>query len=376
MRVATLAFCAVILAGMQAQAKERAANIRIDFNTQFAESLLDIACSNKAVDEAQFRSSTLLKSQIAHHERFGERFSYENYIEGLKKISRCETPSPDPFRFTALVERRDEITNALALLQRREKALARDVQKMLAPYAPDGMDFSGSVVIAAASFSCGGFAEGADFFIDLQCVSSEIEEEVGAIQYLSAHETYHAIQHQFVPKPAQTEAAQITNTDEARDFIFHKLILEGTASYVADFRDVDGTGRYSSFSRDLAKSNYRRLGSNFLLFDYLIESLGAGAEPASQRAQDVYDLGFGGQFEELFYYVGAQMAAEIDADFGSSALVCIMQLPSENFVLAYERATDHGDRLADSHLLRPATYDAARSLAATRGAASRLGACI
>jgi len=376
MRVVRLVCCVVVLVGGQAQAKERAANVSIDFNMQYAESLLDIACSNKAVDEALFRDSKLLKAQIAHHERFGERFSYENFISGLKIASRCETPTPDPFRFSALVERRDEIENALAILQAHQSDLARDVGKMLVPYVPEGMDFSGSVVMAAASFSCGGFAEGGDFFIDLQCISGEIEQEIEAVQYLSAHETYHAIQNQFVPTLSKREAEEITNTDEAREFIFHQLILEGTASYVADFRKIVGTGRYSTFSRDLAKSNYRRLDSNFLLFDYLIESLGARGEAPSQRAQDVYDLGFGGQFEELFYYVGAQMAAEIDADFGSSALVCIMQLAPENFVLAYGRALDAGERLPDSHLLRPATYDAARAVAAKRSEAGRLDDCI
>ncbi len=376
MRVVRLAFCVVVFIGAQAEAKERAANVTINFNTQYAESLLDIACSNKTVDEAALRDSKLLKAQIAHHERFGERFSYENFIDGLKKISRCEIPSPDPFRFSALVERRDEIETAIQFLQENQTELAQGVRKMLIPYVPEGMDFSGSVVMAAASFSCGGFAEDGDFFIDLQCISGDIEQEIDAVQYLSAHETYHAIQNQFVPKPSKAEAEDVANADEARDFIFHQLILEGTASYVADFRDVEGTGRYSSFSRDLAKSNYRRLDSNFLLFDYLIESLGAGGEPVSQRVQDVYDLGFGGQFEELFYYVGAQMAAEIDADFGASALVCIMQLPPENFLLAYQRAIAHGDKLPDSHLLRVATYDAARLLAQKRDSAGRLGDCI
>ena len=376
MKLIALASCAALFVGAQAQAKEPAANIAIDFNTQFAQVLLDLACSKKAVDEEAFRSSDLLKAQIAHHERFGARFSYDNYIEGLNKLSQCEVPSPDPFRFEALVERRDEIAHALAYLQQREKDLAQEVSRMLSPYAPANMDFSGSVVIAAASFSCGGFAEGGDFFIDLQCLAGEIEEEISAVQYLSAHETYHAIQHQFVPKPIKEEAAQVKNADEARDYIFQKLILEGTASYVADFRDAEGDARYVNFSRGLATSNYRRLESNFLLFDYLIESLGFGAGAPSQRVKDVYSLGFGGRFEELFYYVGAQMAAEIDADYGPAALVCIMQLPSENFVLAYERALDHGDRLPDSHKLRSATFDAARSLSARRGQKSRIGECI
>ena len=63
-------------------------------------------------------------------------------------------------------------------------------------------------------------------------------------------------------------------------------------------------------------------------------------------------------------------------DFGPSALVCVKQLPPENFVLAYERAMAHGERLADSHPFRSATYEAARSLAANRDHATRLGECI
>lgn len=375
MRLLFAAMAAWLLAAAGALAKD-AAHVGITMDTKLAERLLAVACSGEDVDEDEFRASDILKAQIAHHSGFGKQFTMDNFIAGLKEASRCKAPNPDPFRFAAIVERRAEMEHALGVLTDRQEEIAAEVSRMLTPYVPAGVDFSGGVVIAAASFSCGGFARDAYFFIDLQCIAAEIEEEIDAVKYLSAHETYHAIQSRFVPPPVQPDIEKIANADEALGYIFHELVTEGTASYVADFRKAEGNGSYAKFSRNAALSNYRRLRLNFLLFDYLTESLSIGTGSPSQRAKDVEELGFGGRFDELFYYVGEQMAAEVDADFGPSALVCVLQLPAGNFLLAYERAYEKGERLPDSYPLRPATYDAARALAAKQGGTASLDACL
>ena len=170
-------------------------SIRVDLEP--ARRLTALACSNQPVNEARFRADPLLAAQLAHHSRFGEQYTIETYLAGLRAIARCETPSPDPFRFASLVEHRERMTKAIAFLGEREQEIGKLAADRIKPYVPADFVFSGAVVPVAASFSCGGFARDGAFFIDVPCVAEDIEGEYDAIARVVAHETYHRIQAQL-----------------------------------------------------------------------------------------------------------------------------------------------------------------------------------
>ncbi len=324
-----------------------AQTINLDIDISQAERLLEIACSNAEIDEAKWAASEQLQAQLAHHRQFAERFSFENYVAGLQRISRCETPSPDPFRFSALVERRDAMRDAIDFLSRNRQQLSARVTELLKPYVPEDFIFKGKVVLAGASFSCGGFQKEGIFFIDIPCLAADMEGEYDAIIRLIAHETYHSMQNSFA-YPTSPGLTEVKTQAAAYDFMFERLAIEGSASHIGDMQDIKGDGRYSNFSRSLARRNFRHLEYNFQLFDYMIEAIDHKPAEIETRFPQIYGLAFDGSFGEHSYFVGQQMTAEIEHSFGAAALACLLKLPFENYLLAYHEALQDDDNLQKS----------------------------
>ncbi|MEP5938567.1 MAG: DUF5700 domain-containing putative Zn-dependent protease [Erythrobacter sp.] len=335
-----------------------AQSLTIDIDVSQAKRLLEIACSGAVIDEEEWTNLKPLQAQLAHHSQFGERFNFDNYIVGLNHLSQCKVPSSDPFRFAALVERQADMRMAIEYLSRNRDRLNARVTELLQPYVPPGFDFEGKVVLAGASFSCGGFQNSGVFFVDIPCLAADIDGEYDAISRLIAHETYHAMQNDFA-NPQSPDLELVRSVDSAHDFMFERLAIEGTASHIGDMREIDGDGRYANFSRSLARRNYRHLEYNFQLFDYMIEAIGTQPAEIEHRFPDIYGLAFDGSFGEHSYFVGQQMAAEIEHDFGAQAIPCLLKLPFENFLLAYDYALQDGSNLKKSSAFSDATLKVA-----------------
>jgi len=372
MRPSALLF---LLVSILVSAPVGAQSISVDIEIVPAERLLAIACSGEEIDDSEFVQSRLLQSQIAHHREFAERFTLENYLIGVRAIARCEVPDPDPFRFSALVERREDMEAAITYLVRRREEIGDSAEALLTPYVPQDLVFEGSAVLAAASFSCGGFARDGAFFVDIPCLAANMAGEYEALVRLITHETYHAIQLQFAVQP-MVEFEAVTNLEEALDHMFANLMLEGSATHVAAMQGIEGDGRYTDFARSLAVRNFRHLEYNFQLFDYMTEALVRDPEGVSTRFPEIYGLAFDGSFGELGYYLGQQMAAEIEHSFGAPAIPCLLALPGENYILGYARALADDDNLDSSTALDVSTLEAADWLAQRRSESADIGACL
>lgn len=361
---------ALLFLGSPAKAQQ----IDITVNVQQARTLLDIACSGEAIDTQKWRQSATLQAQIAHHSQFGERFSLENYLKGLADAARCQVSEADPFRFASLVEKRENMLEAITFLSENEAQIGAEVAAILAPFAPADFTFSGEVIFLAASFSCGGFYSAGAFFVDIPCLASDIESEMDAMVLLVAHETYHAMQAQFA-YPKVEGPNGIATAQSAYDFMFQRLAWEGTASHIGDMLEVEGDGRYASFSRNLAKRSFRQLKYNFHLFDFMVEAVGQSPDTVEDRFPRIFGLAFDGAFDQRSYFVGQQMAAEIEHSFGASAIPCVLAQPYENFLLAYDIALRDDNNLARSRSFHPATLDVARARAASRARPYDITAC-
>ncbi len=366
---------ALMLVSMMVSAPVMAQDISVDIEIAPAERLLAIACSGEEIDDSEFAQSGLLRSQIAHHREFAERFTLENYLIGVRAIARCETPDPDPFRFSALVERRENMEAAITYLVQRREEIGGQAAQLITPYVPQDFTFAGNAVLAAASFSCGGFARDGAFFVDIPCLAADMPGNYEALVRLITHETYHAIQAQFAAQPI-AEFDDVASLEEALDHMFATLMLEGSAAHVAAMQNIEGEGRYASFSRSLAQRNFRHLAYNYQLFDYMIEALVRDPENVAVRFPEIYGLAFDGAFDELGYYTGQQMTAEIEHSFGAAAIPCLLALPGENYILGYARALDDGDNLESSAAFDTATLSAARWLAQRRPETADFGACL
>jgi len=353
------------LAALFVAAPASAKSIHVDIDIAAAQRLLGIACSGTEIVSSEFTESPLVQSQIEHHQEFGDRFSMENYLAGLRALSRCETPDPDPFRFKSLVEKRPLMAKSIEYLTVNRDDLIKRVHENLLPYVPADKEFKGKAIIAAASFSCGGFSNRGLFFIDLPCLAPDIEGEYEAIAQLITHETYHAIQNRFASKPMVTKDEVATDI-QAWDYIFHRLAIEGSASFVGDMRNIKGDGRYAQYSRDVARRSFRHMAHNFQLLGILMEAIDNDPERVKERFPEIYGLAFDGSFGELSYFTGQQMTAEIVHSFGPRSLPCLLAQPPENFALAYHQALADGDNLEESEMLSSAIVEIASRLSKER----------
>ncbi len=363
------------LAALFVAAPASAQAIHVDIDISAAQRLLEVACSGTEIVDSEFTQSPIVQSQIEHHQEFGARFSMENYLVGLRALSKCETPDPDPFRFKSLVEKRPLMEKSIDYLTVNRDDLIKRVHENLLPYVPADLEFEGKAIIAAASFSCGGFSNRGLFFIDLPCLAPDIEGEYEAIAQLITHETYHAIQNGFASKPMATKE-EVSTDVQAWDYMFHRLAIEGSASFVGDMRDIKGDGRYAKYSRDVAKRSFRHLEYNFQLLGILMEAIGDDPARVKERFPEIYGLAFDGSFGELSYFTGQQMTAEIVHSFGAPSLSCLLAQPPENFALAYHQALADDDNLEQSETLPVSVVEIAGRLARERTAATGIGLCV
>jgi hypothetical protein len=327
----------LVFVGLTATTQVQAGAIDLTIDSSLADYVLEVSCSGEAVDEQKLRNSEVLQAQIKHHTGLSPRHTMDAYIEGLQAASRCEVLENDLFRFRFAVEEKESMTQAIDFLKAREDEIVSFVIEKTAPYFPSDKQFSGAIVLSAAGQSCGGFSMDGAFFIDVPCVAEAVEEEYMAIKVLSAHETYHALQYAFFA-PFNEDMELVDSPASAQNYLFLNLLLEGSAEFVADSRVITGDSRLAGLLGSFAKKGYRRVNFNLRMLGYAAEVLGEEGD-SQRRMRDMYSVGYSGNSGQPFYYVGAVMVEKIEAAFGRGALVCIMALSPEQFVLAYDAAS-------------------------------------
>lgn len=219
-----------------------------------------------------------------HFLAFRDTFSMDAYVSARRAAAHCRKPEPDLFRFGDLIEQRDELRAEIDRIGASVEGISAGIESMLAAYVPAGIEFNGVATLVVGSPSCGGWAHGPDFSVDLPCLNGDHE----GLRYLIAHETYHAI---------------------------------------------EDPGPYAANSQDVIRTNARRFAQNFALLDVTVVYL-RNADYA-RAAETVRNLGLSGAFDSPFYSVGTVITREIDAAHGRAALLCLLAAGPAEFFAAY-----------------------------------------
>jgi len=347
--VSALAFFAAFAAPAHGQ-------ISIDIDTSLADRTLALVCSSRRINEAEIRRSPVVQAQIEHNSGLTPTATMDAYVAALRAASACQAPTPDPFGIGDVIANVEIYRQKVAAIQARREELAAAVARRLAPYAPANFAFNGSVVLAVPYFSCGGFAAQGAFFIDLRCLSADINQDALALELLVTHETFHAMQRQLFHPTFETDPqTQI----EAYRLLLDSLLTEGSAEFVAnsaEMRDLPGGGLLTRIGREFSFSNGQRVGTNFAALAVLFDYVANNPETPRDAARRAYTIGFTGSFQQFGYYVGAAMARSIEQKWGPAGVMCVMRLPSEQFVLAYRAiaAEDSTVRALDPAIIRAA----------------------
>lgn len=363
----------LVLAFTAVNAAASAPSIRINVDSSLADYLLDTVCSGNEVDAAYLRSSPLVQAQIKHHTSLSPTRNFEALRAGLEAAARCEIPENDVYRFGPIVENKARFQATVAFLKERAPQIEAFVTASLQPFTPPDLQYSGSIVLSVIGNPCGGFAADGYFYLALNCLTAGHEGEYSAIQVVSAHETFHALQHAFF-WGAGTELERIDSREAAIEQLFRWLMREGTAEYVADSRQIKGSGALTGFLTGFSRNGYAQIPLYLDFLGYAAEILSAGEDYAA-RLENVYKLGFSGAGRQVFYYVGAAMAAHLDRVHGREALICIFRLPPEQFVRAYHAAALESPD-GEARPLGTTVTAAADRISRTRDTALRFERCI
>jgi len=195
---------------------------------------------------------------------------------------------------------------------------------MLRSLSPVDTVYDGTGVLTIGTPSCGGWSNGATFYVDVPCLDGDTQGTL----LLIAHEVYHGVQDQFMG-PADDQAPSVMR-------LFDTIIREGTALYLADFSRIEEPGRYSKLNQDVIKTNANRMAENFNLLEILAAHLQANDTPESYAK--AYSIGASGLFDSPFYAIGDHMTETLVEHYGDKATVCVIQLPANHFFAAYDKA--------------------------------------
>ena len=366
----SLAFLVLAVAAMTDGA--RAQIITVDVDPWLADYLLEAVCSGEEIDEARLRSSPLARAQVEHHTSFSRARNMDALLDGLRAASRCEVPENDVFRFRAVVEDKAAFEATVDFLRSRASEIEAHVRESVLPYVPQDLRYSGNIALSIVGNPCGGFASGDYVFLALNCLRGNHEQEYSAIKVVSAHELFHALQERFF-WPDSTALEDVTTLDDAFALFFHWLMWEGTAEFVSDSRNIDGSGVLAETLSGFADHGYGHIPLYTEFLGYAADMLAAG-DDYQHRLKNLYSLGFAGTGRQVFYYAGAAMAGHLERTWGRGTLICIFHLPPEQFVRAYHAAASQSSG-QEALPLGDTVTAAANRLSNERDAALRFEGC-
>jgi hypothetical protein len=360
-----------------------AAEVQVEVDASLAERTLSLVCAGGDFDEAAVRSSPLVQAQIEHNSGLRAAATMDAYVAALRAASACAAPDPDPFAVGRVIAAPDRFRRKVDAVAARDAELSESVARRLGPYLPADYTFSGSVVLAVPYFSCGGFSAAGQFFIDIACLSDDVESDWDGLALLVAHEIFHVIQEELF-WPAPDWKARIATRADAFAFLYAELLLEGSAELVAPTASLpaSGGGPYARLSRSFYDANSRRMPQNFALMSALLDRVAAARSDYEAATRVADSVLFAGEYEQIGYYVGERMLADIDRAWGRGALTCIMRLPPEQLVLAHDavastvQASRGGDSASDMLRLDAEAVGEARELARRRDRHRRYQDCV
>ena len=314
-----LLFALLAFNGIQAQ------KINISYDYTSAEKLIDILDSNE-LREKDFDDLIRLHGTKSYLKKLSTFFpdinesTFKQSLEAAAKGTRLEN---DPFMFDRILPHIPSIKKLLAEIRNNDKNLAETSTSLLSQYSPETISMDVTVYLVLGIVGGGWtFDDNPDaFYVDL----TSIKDDYLGLVFLSTHELYHLAQYRFMSEPIQKESNNVL-------FLLDQMVREGSASYVADFSKISDSGSYLEFSKKEYILNFRRMKTNFALFETLLLQAN---NSAFIDIDLLYNIGLSGMYQSPLYYVGYHMMKLIDRYSGHQVLIDLLNQSPEKIVLTY-----------------------------------------
>jgi hypothetical protein len=303
-----------------------------------------------------------VQAMIAKMGRYDSQATAARFRTAVADLARGG--SAEPFDLARL--RKDPVPaqRMLARLDADSAAVSDRVADRLAAFAPNGTDVNARLFVVVGSTQNGWFPDQtrSDFYVDLGFHGEELDSLIN----VSAHELFHTVQGRVRPnwdaEFADTPNAPPTARGLHRAHaVLLNLVLEGMATYVGDATKYPPAGPHIIRDQRELTRNLARSAETFALVDTVLYR--ARNDPDAPLPA-LLDIGFGGAWGQIGYYVGYRMAETIDRYSGRERLRDLVTARPEEFVAEYVRlAHEHA---SDPKVvpLSPASQDILRELTA------------
>jgi hypothetical protein len=324
---------AALLAGFLAAAPSApAAPLDLVFDTSAARATLDVLTGAvPATPEALARVAALPanQAQIRHAAEFRASYTTASFVEALGKAARNEPLGDDAWAFGLVKARLAGTKDLLAQVEADPAAFSGPVTARLRDWLPTGESIRVNVHFIVGGSSDGFAPDGRDFYLALQYFRGDAE----GLRVLMSHELFHILRRS--PASAERDAAVVPARVRAARRLLDQTMNEGVASWIGDPTQAKGGGPYVVWFAQKFKRNLARLDQNATLLDTLL--FRAWNDPAANPDQ-LYMLGFSGQWDSPLYFVGYAMARTLAEAHGAPAVAAAVRAGPEAFFARYAAA--------------------------------------
>ncbi len=339
---AALPGLALVVAVSAAQAQTTPLPVTLELDFESASAVSALLERDSVSDEDLDRVFELpgVQALVRQTRRFDDAATEAAFKTTLRAVVRGDTPSPDPFNFTGVRDRLEEIRPAIRWLEANHEKLAADLADRIGRYSP-GEDILRVPVFLVVGGTSDGWARDGAFHVALHYFRGDMD----GLELLMAHELFHVAQTTFMPNSGIREGP---STLENVEMLLSSTVSEGTASLLWWPEDGPRGGVYVEgvLQRKLER-NQRRVTDIFALFDLMV--LRAHSDPEFDFAS-VYNLGFSGAWDSPFYYLGYRVARTIERHRGLEVLRELLARPPVDLFLEY--VSVYMERPEDSSLVR------------------------
>ena len=161
-----------------------AEGLSISLQTQFSKNILQEVCSHESIDREQIRNSEIVQDMVTHFGRMRSEFTMEHYIDARVAAANCEIIGNDIYRFGQVINKRKRLLDAINAISLARITFSDRVSQLIQPLMPKNLKYNGHAVLMIGSPSCGGWAVGQTFYVDVPCLNGDQE----GLLYLVAHE--------------------------------------------------------------------------------------------------------------------------------------------------------------------------------------------
>lgn len=335
MKIFSFILTCLLLSFFQTQAQ----NISVSYNYASVEKLINILESGEWHDQ-DFEELIELHGTQSYIRKLASFFPEADASAFRQSLEAAVQGTPleeDPFMFDRILPHIPDAKKLLAEISAKETELAQSSVSLLGQYSPKDISLDVNVYLVLGIVGGGWtFDDEPDaFYVDLTYMKGDYL----GVTYLSTHELYHLVQYQFMKEAPQKE------TNKAA-YLLDQMVREGSATYVADFSRVEGSGFYIDFSKKEYTQNFRRMETNFALFETLLSQ----AKESSLNIDLLYNIGLSGMYQSPLYYVGYHMMKLIEQYNGRQSLIDLLAQSPGKLVQTYIRLCDERAKSNDKFI--------------------------